>query len=71
VCETNGLRCEPAICQFMIDSLYARSGTPLLPCHPRDLIGMALDRAIYLGEGESLSTHVLRWAWDNYFVSAS
>jgi hypothetical protein len=71
VCETNGLRYERAICEFMIDSLYARSGTPLLPCHPRDLIGMALDRAIYLGEGESLSTHVLRWAWDNYFVSAS
>jgi hypothetical protein len=71
VCEANGLRYEPEICQFMIDCLYAGSGAPLLPCHPRDLIGMALDRAIYLGEGESLSTHVLRWAWDNYFVSAS
>jgi hypothetical protein len=69
VCETNSVRYEPAICQFMIDSLYARSGIPLLPCHPRDLIGMALDRAIYLGEGEGLSTPVLQWAWDNYFVN--
>ncbi len=69
VCETNGIPYERALCQFVIKALYAPSGTPLLPCHPRDLIGMGLDRAIYLGEGESLSTHVLGWAWDNYFVT--
>jgi hypothetical protein len=69
VCESNGLRHEPALCQFMIDSLYASSGTALLPCHPRDLIGMALDRAAYLDEGNLLSTTALRWAWDNYFVN--
>lgn len=71
VCETSGVRYEPAVCQFMIDSLYAPSGTTLLPCHPRDLIGMALDRAAYLGEGEHLSTSALQWAWDNYFVTTS
>jgi hypothetical protein len=71
ICETNGVGYDPAVCQFMIDSLYAPSGTPLLPCHPRDLIGMALDRATYLDEGEGLSTRALQWAWDNYFVSAS
>lgn len=69
VCETNGVRYEPAICQFMIDSLYAPNATALLPCHPRDLIGMALDRAAYLDEGNRLSTGALQWAWDNYFVN--
>jgi hypothetical protein len=69
VCETNGLRYEPAVCQFMIESLYAPTGTALLPCHPRDLIGMALDRAAYLDEGNHLSTGALQWAWDNYFVN--
>jgi hypothetical protein len=71
VCETSGLSYQPALCQFMIDSLYAPSGTALLPCHPRDLIGMALDRAAYLDEGDGLSTSALRWAWDNYFVTAN
>jgi hypothetical protein len=69
VCETNGLRYEPAVCQFMIDSLYAPTGTALLPCHPRDLIGMALDRAAYLDEGNHLGTAALQWAWNNYFVN--
>lgn len=69
VCESNGLRYEPSVCQFMIDSLYTPSGTALLPCHPRDLIGMALDRAAYLSEGNHLTTSALQWAWDNYFVT--
>jgi hypothetical protein len=53
----------------MIDSLYAPTGTPLLPCHPRDLIGMALDRSIYADDRIGLSVSALRWAWDNYFIS--
>jgi hypothetical protein len=69
VCENSGLCYQPALCQFVIDSLYAPSGTALLPCHPRDLIGMALDRTAYLDEGERLSTSALQWAWDNYFVT--
>jgi len=69
VCESNGVRYDPVICQFMIDSLYAPRGTALLPCHPRDLIGMALDRAAYLDDGNRLSASALHWAWDNYFVN--
>jgi hypothetical protein len=69
VCESNGVSYDPALCQFMIDELHAPSGTPLLPCHPRDLIGMALDRTTYLDDYGDLSTDALRWAWHNYFVS--
>lgn len=68
-CEANEVPYDADICQFMIDSLYAPSATPLLPCHPRDLIGMALDRVTYLDERTGLSTDALRWAWDNYFVT--
>lgn len=68
-CEARGVRHDPALCQFMIDALYAPSGTPLLPCHPRDLIGMALDRAIYADDCIGLSANALQWAWDNYFVT--
>jgi len=69
VCESSGVDYEPALCQFMIEVLYKPSGTALLPCHPRDLIGMALDRVAYLDEGNRLSTSALRWAWNNYFVN--
>lgn len=69
VCDANDVYYDPALCQFMIDALHAPSGTPLLPCHPRDLIGMALDRTIYLDERRGLSIDALQWAWDNYFVT--
>lgn len=69
VCEAKCIRYEADICQFMIDALYVPSGTPLLPCHPRDLIGMAVDRTVYLGEPGELSIDALQWAWDNYFVT--
>lgn len=69
VCEARSVRHDAALCQFVIDSLYLPTGTPLLPCHPRDLIGMALDRAIYLDEWVGLTAEALQWAWDNYFVT--
>ena len=42
---------------------------PCLPCHPRDLIGMAIDRVEYLEGESSLQPESLRWAWENYFVT--
>jgi hypothetical protein len=69
VCEANGVCYDAAVCEFMIDVLHAPSGTPLLPCHPRDLIGMALDRAMYLDGRTGLNTEALQWAWHNYFVT--
>jgi hypothetical protein len=69
VCEENDLVYDPAICQFTIDTLHAPSGTPMLPCHPRDLIGMALDRMEYLNGESGLRTELVRWAWENYFVA--
>jgi hypothetical protein len=71
VCESSDIPYDPALCQFMIDALHTPSGTPLLPCHPRDLIGIALDRSKYLDERAGLSTDALQWAWDNYFVTTS
>jgi hypothetical protein len=68
VCAARGVPCDPDVCQFVIDELHGRRGVPLLPCHPRDLIGIALDRADYLGATDRLTRESLRWAWDNYFV---
>lgn len=70
VCEENSLIYNPDICQFVIDSLHEPTRTPLLPCHPGDLIGMAIERMEYLDTADELDTKTLQWAWDNYFVTS-
>jgi hypothetical protein len=69
VCELHAVDYDPAVCQTVIDELYRPTGTPLMPCHPRDLIDMALDYAAYLGEADELRAESLHWAWQNYFVT--
>jgi hypothetical protein len=69
VCELHAVDYDPAVCQTVIDELHGPTGTPLMPCHPRDLIDMALDHAAYLGEADELRAESLHWAWQNYFVT--
>ena len=69
VCEENDVAYDPRVCQFTIDALHGKSNTPMLPCHPRDLIGMAIDRMEYLDRDGELHADLLQWAWDNYFVT--
>jgi hypothetical protein len=69
VCELHAVDYDPAVCQTVIDKLHGPTGTPLMPCHPRDLIDMALDYGAYLGEEDELRTESLRWAWQNYFLT--
>lgn len=69
VCELHAVDYDPAVCQTVIDQLHTPTGTPLMPCHPRDLIDMALDHAAYQGEADELTTKSLRWAWQNYFLT--
>lgn len=71
VCEQHGVSYDRAVCQGVIDSLHVPANVPLLPCHPRDLIDMALDHAAYLGAGDVLELSALEWAWKNYFVDLS
>ena len=69
VCTEHGVDYDPAICQGVIDGLHIRGKVPLLPCHPRDLIDMALDHAAYVGLEDELRRETLEWAWKTYFVS--
>ena len=56
---------------YAIEQLHRLEARPLLPCHPRDLLGMALDRQRYQGvdDAQGLTPQTLTWAWRNYFVS--
>jgi hypothetical protein len=71
VCGLHAVEYDPAVCQLVIDKLHTPSGTPLLPCHPRDLIDMALDHSAYQGETDELRIESLRWAWRNYFLNSN
>jgi hypothetical protein len=53
--------------EFVIKELYPAQQTPLLPCHPRDLLQLATDYKGYLGGGP-IDRESLRWAWQNYFL---
>jgi hypothetical protein len=68
VCEANELEHDPQVLHFVIHELHGDT-VPLLPCHPRDLIGLAVDRNRYLGVSGSLSREGITWAWRNYFVT--
>lgn len=67
VCTERGIGYDGGLADYVIEQLHRRQRVPLLPCHPRDLLGMALDRATYLGRSR-LDTEALRWAWGNYFL---
>lgn len=67
-CERLGLVFDPVLLRYVLQGLYESEGMPLVPCHPRDLLGMALDRQRYLDGSGPLSPRELEWAWHNYFV---
>ena len=69
VCREFRVACDPNVLEFVIHKLHAARGVPLLPCHPRDLLGMAVDYAMYSDEPRRVTTSHMQWAWNNYFVS--
>jgi hypothetical protein len=70
-CEKLGIPYDPELAAYAIERLHRPENMPLLPCHPRDLLGMALDYQRYQGadDWQTLSPKTLIWAWRNYFVS--
>jgi hypothetical protein len=69
VCDERDIGFDTELVRFVVDELHERRNVPLLPCHPRDLLGIALDKAAYLGSPGQLTPELLTWAWDTYFVS--
>ncbi len=68
VCDEMRVTFDQKLLNYALTNLYPASGQPLLACHPRDLICMALDKATYDERGGELDAEDLRWAWDNYFL---
>ncbi len=69
VCEEKGVPFDETLLEHVLNQLHHRNRVPLRPCHPRDLLGMAIDRKNYLDASAPLGPEHLDWAWDSYFVS--
>jgi hypothetical protein len=67
-CELLEIEYKPDVLNYVLNELHAKRRVALLPCHPRDILGMALDHAIYENNSHAISVDHVRWAWDNYFV---
>ncbi|HEY0720480.1 MAG TPA: AAA family ATPase [Gammaproteobacteria bacterium] len=68
VCAAKGVEERPEVTRYMMYELYPTQGNTLLPCHPRDLLGLVSDYCRYRGAHPELSIDAIRWAWNNYFV---
>jgi len=69
-CASLQLQFDPELVEFVVTELHGKHGVELLPCHPRDLLNMALDRVRYEGSELLLSRELLSWAWNNYFLQS-
>jgi DNA-binding MarR family transcriptional regulator len=67
-CDTKGLGFDASLVHKVIKEFYEPNEAPLLPCHPRDLIELALGQARYDGRGNELTFEDLGAAWKSYFV---
>ncbi len=67
VCSERSVTFDPRLVEFTIRELHGKTGIPMLPCHPRDLLSMALDRIAYTGAG-AVDEGSVRWAWESYFL---
>jgi hypothetical protein len=68
VCAARDLEYDEDLVTNLIERHYAPEQKPMLPCHPRDLIGLAQDLARYHGKGEAITRDDLDAAWRSYFV---
>ncbi len=67
VCEERNIDMEQGVMDDLFE-LYDRYSYPLLPCHPRDLLGLISDQCLYEGVRERATTERMLAAWRNYFV---
>lgn len=68
-CERAGVAHDETAADCLVGELHARSGMPLLPAYPLDLVLKVRDRAVYRGVEPCLTPEALRWAWALYFAA--
>jgi predicted ATPase with chaperone activity len=59
----------PNSCLDEIIERYKKENRPLLPCHPRDLLGIVKDQCEYEGVARVATSEKINIAWDTYFIN--
>lgn len=67
VCAELQMPFDPAMLHYVL-GLYSTEQIPLLPCHPKDLLGIVMDQCRYHDEPTAVTAQRLRMAWNSYFV---
>lgn len=62
-CRLRRLDCDEALLDHLVARLHRASGTPLLACHPQELLGRLLDFASCAGTEPRLTVAALEQAW--------
>ncbi|MFP4561206.1 MAG: ATP-binding protein [Thiohalorhabdus sp.] len=67
-CRANGLEYRDQAVTYLLREHYEPTGTPLIACHPRDLVNKIIEFALFEGEEPGLTEEALARAWNVYFV---
>lgn len=71
LCSVKNIPYEESIVDFAIENLHYARGVPLLACHPRDLIGAALDFIEYGEDDRCLTPYSLELGWESNFLDTN
>ena len=64
-CRLRRLDCDEALLDHLVTRLHRASGTPLLACHPQELLGRLFDFASCAGAEPRLTVAALEQAWSS------
>jgi hypothetical protein len=67
VCEKHAIAFDAAAFRYVLE-LYRKEDRLLLPCQPRDLLGLVMDLCRYEGTTNQVTAERLERAWNSYFV---
>ncbi|HEY8037131.1 MAG TPA: hypothetical protein VIF37_16235 [Methylobacter sp.] len=67
MCEKHAVAFDAQAFRYVLD-LYRHEQRYLLPCQPRDLLGLVMDQCRYEGISNQVTTERLERAWNSYFV---
>ncbi|NMH64844.1 AAA family ATPase [Shewanella sp. SHSM-M6] len=68
VCQDLGLSCSEEVFQYLLLEYHKRYERPLIPCYPRDLLGIMSDQIHFMRYEPVVTQSLIDSAWSIYFV---
>jgi len=68
LCEQHNVEFNLDTFNYLVRDLHGARNVPFLPCHPRDLLGIAMDHAHFNSSEDVITKERIDWAWQTYFV---